>query len=70
MGAWIEIGHGDADPSAETVAPFVGVWIEMLTSITFNLAIMSLPLWERGLKYADKHDTASGRSRSLRGSVE
>ena len=32
------------------VAPFVGVWIEMLTLNSLQIRSMSLPSWECGLK--------------------
>ena len=35
------------------VAPFVGVWIEIATYLFAQLlTLMSLPLWECGLKFA------------------
>ena len=52
MGAWIEIPVGTATlPENVTVAPLVGAWIEMLdTRMAAGRELMSLPLWERGLK--------------------
>ena len=35
------------------VAPFVGVWIEIVTIVTHNYLNKSLPLWECGLKFID-----------------
>ena len=32
------------------VAPFVGVWIEILATATLSSFAVSLPLWECGLK--------------------
>ena len=33
------------------VAPFVGVWIEILIKLFMLLLLLSLPSWECGLKY-------------------
>ena len=33
------------------VAPFVGAWIEIVAACTTAVFMLSLPLWERGLKY-------------------
>ena len=33
------------------VAPFVGVWIEILPIMNKKLRMLSLPSWECGLKY-------------------
>ena len=33
------------------VAPLVGAWIEILSSVVPSYHLMSLPLWERGLKF-------------------
>ena len=33
------------------VAPLVGAWIEIFASYGSNSNSMSLPLWERGLKF-------------------
>ena len=38
------------------VAPFVGVWIEMLESHTLEESMRSLPSWECGLKYTIRVD--------------
>ncbi len=35
----------------EPVAPLVGAWIEILLAGHYEMAIMSLLSWERGLKY-------------------
>ncbi len=33
------------------VTPFMGVWIEIIWSIILSTILLSLPLWECGLKY-------------------
>ena len=33
------------------VAPLVGAWIEICVWLPFKVPAVSLPLWERGLKY-------------------
>ena len=43
-GAWTE-NHRDS-----SVAPLVGAWIEIKTSLLARKSQSSLPLWERGLK--------------------
>ena len=35
------------------VAPFVGVWIEIVRQLHPNVAVESLPSWECGLKFDD-----------------
>ena len=38
------------------VAPFMGAWIETLSaSSSLFFAIRLLPLWEHGLKHAERH---------------
>ena len=52
MGAWIEICKPFGLIPIDLVAPLVGAWIEiLLTELARAARIMSLPLWERGLKY-------------------
>ena len=51
MGAWIEIFKAAEIVAPAFVAPLVGAWIEMLRVSGKDLEIMSLPLWERGLKF-------------------
>ena len=54
-----------------SVAPFVGAWIEILLLQRCLLPILSLPLWERGLKFVQEEATAlTAPSRSLCGSVD
>ena len=53
------------------VAPFVGVWIEILKMKMVIHLSMSLPSWECGLKYEWIQITVSWTvGRSLRGSVD
>ena len=53
VGAWIEITIGQiALAHRGYVAPHVGAWIEMTSGTCHCLqCVMSLPTWERGLKY-------------------
>ena len=51
VGAWIEIAIIACVALCEYVAPFVGAWIEIGMNFITSWLIMSLPLWERGLKY-------------------
>ena len=54
VGAWIEIPNNVWLINAPIVAPLVGAWIEIVIYGRCLLIMMSLPLWERGLKYV-KH---------------
>ena len=40
------------------VAPHVGAWVETDVQAKKDSNPMSLPVWERGLKHFDGHDTA------------
>ena len=53
MGAWIEIPESKKYVQySSPVAPLVGAWIEIMeTSRNSMRMFMSLPLWERGLKF-------------------
>ena len=52
VGAWIEILTIEMNLTIEEyVAPLVGAWIEIYNFIIAVSAILSLPSWERGLKY-------------------
>ena len=51
MGAWIEIAILGLSGAPASVAPLVGAWIEIVVSRIIIKYDMSLPLWERGLKY-------------------
>ena len=56
MGAWIEILLTCIPFAICCVAPFVGAWIEMRTIKRRQpKAMMSLPSWERGLKFLLRH---------------
>ena len=51
VGAWIEIEQPKAMTADEAVAPLVGAWIEIRNMYDIHIVYLSLPLWERGLKY-------------------
>ena len=51
VGAWIEIHNILLSNVLIGVAPRVGAWIEISSdTLTKSSAVMSLPVWERGLK--------------------
>ena len=50
MGAWIEITINPLALVEYNVAPLVGAWIEIKETFGIRKGLMSLPLWERGLK--------------------
>ena len=52
VGAWIEIHVTSGGHIVFAVAPLVGAWIEILFFIFFYGDFMSLPSWERGLKFS------------------
>ena len=51
VGAWIEIQGLLPEIMILTVAPLVGAWIEISVSEQSAQDVMSLPSWERGLKF-------------------
>ena len=51
VGAWIEIFDTCIIYKLGTVAPFVGAWIEIHEHSTHWAVGVSLPSWERGLKF-------------------
>ena len=52
MGAWIEIEMHSSSGNRYPVAPLVGAWIEIkINNEIIKDKEMSLPSWERGLKY-------------------
>ena len=51
VGAWIEIATANGARINILVAPLVGAWIEMAIVELDSGAELSLPLWERGLKW-------------------
>ena len=51
MGAWIEIYERRLDNLEKEVAPYMGAWIEIASRNGGSSTNMSLPTWERGLKY-------------------
>ena len=71
VGAWIEIFTGSVYIIPKIVAPLVGAWIEMPPLSLNSLTPMSLPSWERGLKYENFYVYKCMRyRRSPRGSVD
>ena len=54
-GAWIEIKGRVKAKKKGSVAPFAGAWIEITKEKAMKVLDMSLPLRERGLKYADSY---------------
>ena len=51
VGAWIEIVIAVSISDNVCVAPLVGAWIEIKKIYEPNIEDVSLPLWERGLKF-------------------
>ena len=70
VGAWIEIIVSDTFCATIAVAPLVGAWIEICMTVTDRKSAASLPLWERGLKYAITSLLNAKESRSPCGSVD
>ena len=59
VGAWIEISVATIPDKLISVAPLVGAWIEILHLRLFLHDIaLSLPSWERGLKYTSTFSVA------------
>ena len=55
VGAWIEIQCKNFNVNCKGVAPRVGAWIEIYDWGNVLILALSLPVWERGLKfYYDK----------------
>ena len=50
VGAWIEIWQNSISQNVSQVAPLVGAWIEIVYVLLSVVHLLSLPLWERGLK--------------------
>ena len=50
VGAWIEIQKRAGAAVEKRVAPLVGAWIEIVCDRERGNRILSLHLWERGLK--------------------
>ena len=55
VGVWIETGTELYSLHRPAVTPYVGVWIETLTIIARYTSLLSLLMWECGLKHEDKH---------------
>ena len=71
VGAWIEIQKRVEKYTKVVVAPLVGAWIEIIPSaVSCTGLIMSLPLWERGLKYLKQSSLSFLFCRSPCGSVD
>ena len=70
VGAWIEIRETFSKKERMIVAPLVGAWIEIRLSYDIIATPQSLPLWERGLKFAMVAQNISDTSRSPCGSVD
>ena len=70
VGAWIEISHPLNAVMRSSVAPLVGAWIEIADMTCARFITLSLPLWERGLKFLNFKDVIPQRSRSPCGSVD
>ena len=51
VGAWIEIITPTTNLMTKDVAPHVGAWIEIVNGMASALDGVSLPTWERGLKW-------------------
>ena len=50
MGAWIETFKSTWERYCTYVAPHVGAWIETSMTQKSQKSLLSLPMWERGLK--------------------
>ncbi len=70
VGAWIEIYNLRIDNRIDCVAPLVGAWIEIYFLNNEGTTIVSLPLWERGLKYLLQNEAKEEEGRSPCGSVD
>ena len=70
VGAWIEIPNSFLRNTDNMVAPLVGAWIEIVSGACIQPLSMSLPSWERGLKYAVHCYCIVTAGRSPRGSVD
>ena len=70
VGAWIEIILIVMFGYLVFVAPLVGAWIEINSLQRAKWKYMSLPSWERGLKFPDLGNERIDLRRSPRGSVD
>ena len=56
VGAWIEIVVYSPIKEVVIVAPLVGAWIEIILRYnSHGVLLLSLPSWERGLKYGKSY---------------
>ena len=51
MGAWIETINPSCKVSIDTVAPYMGAWIETSKKVSDDMTFSSHPTWVRGLKF-------------------
>ena len=70
VGAWIEICRICQRLCRIQVAPLVGAWIEIVVNLLSSCIPLSLPLWERGLKYIGSDTDSPYSRRSPCGSVD
>ena len=54
MGAWIETNDKGSNKAKESVAPYVGAWIETVIRHEQLCKMKSHPTWVRGLKLLSK----------------
>ena len=50
MGVWIEICYSRSVIQSSSVTPCMGVWIEIKICLKSSSLVLSLPVWECGLK--------------------
>ena len=53
MGAWIETERALSKIMDDSVAPYVGAWIETIWQSATANTPMSHPMWVRGLKHGE-----------------
>ena len=70
VGARIEIKMNYDELCAYLVAPLVGARIEIISIICMKLYLLSLPSWERGLKFCRLWEILDAERRSPRGSAD
>ena len=54
----------------QSVAPYVGAWIETVNTIDGNSVLLSHPMWVRGLKHATFEEPQLDGGRTLCGCVD
>ena len=70
MGVWIEISKLSLKTWGIAVTPCMGVWIEITTCACSNVLLLSLPVWECGLKSEYVGTMVIASRHSLYGSVD